>query len=214
MLLFHVFPGSEPSQFTWTVETPKRKPLQRRRLFTSLTSRSLKTVEEEDEFCVETGESTLSDTVSASPDVATNVNMPDLPVDPEATVLNLLSRVEMLEKQVFTLEEKVLQLEKEKEALLARQFSLNKIKGDSAAMLFYTGFPNYEALMSFYNYIEPKVQYWKGEKLMKESQPYQMDKNKIKPGPSRTLTYLEEFVLVLLRLKAGLFVMILMTGLE
>ena len=163
-----------------------RKPLQRRRLFTSLTSRSLKTVEEEDEFCVETGESTLSDTVSASPDVATNVNMPDLPVDPEATVLNLLSRVEMLEKQVFTLEEKVLQLEKEKEALLARQFSLDKIKDENSAMLFYTGFPNYEALMSFYNYIEPKVskmQYWEGEKLLKESQPYQMDKNKIKPGP-------------------------------
>ena len=159
-----------------------RKPLQRRRLFTSLTSRSLKTVEEEDEFCVETGESTLSDTVSASPDVATNVNMPDLPVDPEATVLNLLSRVEMLEKQVFTLEEKVLQLEKEKEALLARQFSLDKIKDENSAILFYTGFPNYEALMSFYNYIEPKVskmQYWKGEKLMKESQPYQMDKNKL-----------------------------------
>ena len=42
----------------------------------------------------------------------------------------------MLEKQVSTLEEKVLQLEKEKEALLARQFSLNKIKGDNAAMLF------------------------------------------------------------------------------
>ena len=92
----------------------------------------------------------------------------------------------MLEKQVFTLEEKVLQLEKEKEALLARQFSLDKIKDENSAMLFYTGFPNYEALMSFYNYIEPKVskmQYWKGEKLMKESQPYQMDKNKIKPGP-------------------------------
>ena len=157
MLLFHVFSGSEPSQFTWTVETPKRKPLQRRRLFTSLTSRSLKTVEEEDEFCVETGESALNDTISASPDAAINVSMPDLPVDPAATVLNLLSRVEMLEKQVSTLEEKVLQLEKEKEALLARQFSLNKIfcsektgvqaklpfpsptaiiKGNNAAMLF------------------------------------------------------------------------------
>ena len=33
-----------------------------------------------------------------------------------------------------------------------------------------------------------------------------MDKNKIKPGPSHTLPYLEEFVLVLLQLKAGLFV--------
>ena len=153
---------------------------------TSLTYRSLKTVEEEVEFCVETGESALNDTISASPDAAINVSMPDLPVDSADTVLNLLSSVEMLEKQVSTLEEKVLQLEKEKEALLARQFSLNKIKGDNAAMLFYTGFPNYEALMSFYNYIEPKVskmQYWKGEKLLKESQPYQMDKNKIKPGP-------------------------------
>ena len=200
MLLFHVFPGSEPFQFTWTVETPERKSLQRRRLFTSLTSRSLKTVEEEDEFCAETGESALNDTVSASPDVATNVSMPDLPVDPEATVLNLLSRVEMLEKQVSTLEEKVLQLEKEKEALLAHQFSLDKIKDDNAATLFFTGFPNYEALMNFYNYIEPKVskmQYWKGEKLLKESQPYQMNKT-IKPGPSHTLTYIEEFVLVLL----------------
>ena len=61
--------------------------------------------------------------------------MPDLPVDPEATVLNLLSRVEMLEKQVFTLEEKVLQLEKEKEALLARQFSLDQRRKFSNAFL-------------------------------------------------------------------------------
>ena len=43
-----------------------------------------------------------------------------------------------------------MQLGKEKEALLARQFSLDKIKDDSATMLFYTGFPNYEALMSFH----------------------------------------------------------------
>ena len=63
--------------------------------------------------------------------------------------------------------------------------------------------------MSFYNYIELKVrkiQYWKGEKLLKESRPYQMDKNKSKAEPSRTLTYLQEFVLVLLWLKVGLFV--------
>ena len=64
--------------------------------------------------------------------------------------------------------------------------------------------------MSFYNYIELKVrkiQYWKGEKLLKESRPYQMDKNKSKAEPSRTLTYLQEFVLVLLWLKVGLFVL-------
>ena len=44
--------------------------------------------------------------MSASPDSATNVSMPDPPVDPEATVLNLLSRVEILEKPQSTVEER------------------------------------------------------------------------------------------------------------
>lgn len=60
----------------------------------------------EDEFCNETGETALNDTVSASPDSATNVSMPEPPVDPEATVLNLLSRVEILEKPQSTVEER------------------------------------------------------------------------------------------------------------
>ena len=77
------------------------------------------------------------------------------------------------------------------------------------AILFYTGFPSYEALIGFFNYIRPKIpkmQYWKGKNSLKESQPYQTDDNKNKPGPSRKLPLLEEFLLVLMRLKAGLFV--------
>ena len=60
----------------------------------------------EDEFSNETGDTALNDTVSASPDSATNVSMPEPPVDPEATVLNLLSRVEILEKPHSTVEER------------------------------------------------------------------------------------------------------------
>ena len=60
----------------------------------------------EDEFSDETGETALNDTVSASPDSASNVSMPDPPVDPEATVLNLLSRVEILQKPESTAEER------------------------------------------------------------------------------------------------------------
>ena len=41
---------------------------------------------------------------------------------------------------------------------------------------------------------------------MRERQPYQEDENKNKPGPSRKLTFLDEFLLLLMRLKAGLFV--------
>lgn len=100
-------------------------------------------------------------------------------------------------------------MEKENEILLGRQFSLNKIKDDNSAILFYTGFPCYEALISFFKYLEPKLgkmQYWKGEHLVRENQPYQEDENRNKPGPSRKLTFLDEFLLVLMRLKAGLFV--------
>lgn len=60
----------------------------------------------EDEFSNKTGETALNNSVSASPDSATNVSMPEPPVDPEATVLNLLSRVEILEKPQSTVEER------------------------------------------------------------------------------------------------------------
>ena len=35
-------------------------------------------------------------------------------------------------------------MEKENAVLLERQFSLDKIKDDNVAILFYTGFPNYD----------------------------------------------------------------------
>lgn len=124
-------------------------------------------------------------------------------------VFQLQRKIESLETQLADCQEKLSEAEKENAVLLERQFSIDRIKDDNAAVLFYTGFPSYEALISFYKYIEPKLskmQYWKGENLVKESQPYQLDDNKGKPGPSRKLTFLDEFLLVLMRLKAGLFV--------
>ena len=50
------------------------------------------------------------------------------------------------------------------------------------------------------------MQYRKGKILLKESQSYQTDENRMKPGPSRKLNSLDGFFLVLMRLKAGLFV--------
>ena len=50
------------------------------------------------------------------------------------------------------------------------------------------------------------MQYWKGERYTSDVQPYQQDKDRKKPGPPRALSSLDEFFLVLVRLKAGLFV--------
>ena len=131
------------------------------------------------------------------------------PAQEESDVLKLQWEMELLQVQLADLKEKLSEAEKERDILLERQFLLDKIKDDDSAVLFYTGFPNYGALISFYNFIEPKLtkmQYLKGEKLLKEKQSYQMDDNRNKPGPPRKLSYLDEFLLVLMRLKAGLFV--------
>ena len=53
---------------------------------------------------------------------------------------------------------------------------------------------------------DEEMEYWKIEILLKQSQSYQTDENRMKPGPSRKLNSLDEFFLVLMRLKAGLFV--------
>ena len=124
-------------------------------------------------------------------------------------ITQLLQKITLLELKLADCEEKLVEVKNENEILLSRQFSLDKIKDDDSAILFYTGFPSYKALMSFFKYIEPKLekmQYWKGERLIKGSQPYQEDENRKKPGPSRKLSFLDEFLLVLMRLKAGLFV--------
>lgn len=84
--------------------------------------------------------------------------------EPPNVILELQRKIALLETQLANCQEKLSEAEKENAALLRRQFSLDKIEDDNAAVLFYTGFPSYEALISFYKYIEPKLskmQYWK-----------------------------------------------------
>ena len=193
--------GAEPSQFSWTEETPKRKAPSHRESLPKSSETDADAGTEE--LSIETA--SLHGDAQATPEAIENTP----PVDPEVNLVqSLLERIAFLEQQVSSCEEKISRLEKENAVLLQCQFSLDKIKDDNAAILFYTGFPNYETLMSFYHYVEPKLQkmqYWKGEKHLKANQPYQ-EKDKNKPGPSRKLSHLDEFLLVLMRLKAGLFV--------
>jgi len=197
--------GAEPSQFSWTGEVPIQK---------APSNREPVPVSSNANADVETGDLYMETASSDGDAQATAEYTPEaidrtIPVDPEVDMVqSLLERIAMLEQQVSSYEEKIAQLEKENALLLERQLSLNRTKDDNAAITFYTDFPNYETLMSFYHYVEPKLQklqYWKGEKHLKANQQYQ-EKDKNKPCPSRKLSYLDEFLLVLMRLKAGLFV--------
>lgn len=86
-----------------------------------------------------------------------------------------------------------------------KKFSLEKFKDDDCAVQFYTGFPNYKALIAVWEHLEPKtpkLQYWRDS--LADSKKYQ-EKGK-KPGPKRRNTALQEFFMILVRLRVGLFV--------
>ena len=176
------------------------------------TAVSAEEMDVEDSFEESSNLSLPLETVSAASDQASpsfTVDQDHADASDNGVIRQLQQKITLLELKLADCEESLREVKSENEILLSRQFSLEKIKDDNSAILFYTGFPSYEALISFFKYIEPKLekmQYWKGERLVKGSQPYQEDENRKKPGPSRKLSFLDEFLLVLMRLKAGLFV--------
>ena len=192
------------------METPKRKPPTKRHPTPGESKKKKPAGIEETAQSAEITDDHLSaDHVGAASPAASTCDNSTSQSEETETIAALLERMASLEMKASYFAEKLAQVESEKAALLDRQFSIEKMKDDDAAILFYTGFPNYEALVSFYTYIAPKLhkmQYWKGDKKLKESQPYQDDEHRKKPGPSRKLSYFEEMVLVLMRLKTGLFV--------
>ena len=116
-------------------------------------------------------------------------------------VKDLKSKVSMINSQ---LEQTQVQLARLQKAL----FSVDKLKDDDSATRFYTGFQNFSALMATFQYLEPKLSqlcYWHGRRSCTSGISYHKQSSS-KPGRKHSLSTLEEFLLVLLRLKVGLFV--------
>lgn len=116
-------------------------------------------------------------------------------------------RLKVKEEMLTNLKAQVGKMQKELDQYKQQEFRLENFKDDNSAIQFYTGFPNYESLLAFHDYIQPKVaklQYW-GAKHVPESRPYQVE-GKTKPGRKRQLSSLDELFIVLVRLKVGLFV--------
>ena len=86
------------------------------------------------------------------------------------------------------------------EQLHASKFCLANICEDDNKVLFYTGSPNYATLKMCYDYLEPvvhKLIYWGSKKDAHSTSETH--------GKSRSLTPMEEFFMILVRLCLGLF---------
>ena len=80
------------------------------------------------------------------------------------------------------------------------------LKEDDLQTRFYTGFVNFGTFMVIFNslsLITGKLNYWNGKDSLKENEYLENDV-KQQPGPQRKMRLLNEFLLVLMRLRLGL----------
>ena len=82
-----------------------------------------------------------------------------------------------------------------------REFSIKRFQNDDNGIAFYTGFPNFETLLACYELVVDKaknISYGKYDRKQFNTSVVES------PGASRLLSLLDEFFLVLLRLRLGL----------
>lgn len=107
--------------------------------------------------------------------------------------------IEQLEEQIKSLKDTL-----SDKAKLKREFFLEDVMENNDSVKFFTGIPTLGCLNMLVNLITPqaeKLKYWdknKDKKIKYQTSPV------TKPGPKRSLSVLEEFVICLVRLRLGL----------
>ena len=104
------------------------------------------------------------------------------------------------------LQEKVKSLEKDNLKLRDRMITLDDIQRSEKLYSFYTGFPSYGTFKALFDYLKDAAatkRNWRGGETANKS--HFSDRFQRKPGPDLKLTLEEEFLIVMIRLKVGLF---------
>ncbi|XP_066285064.1 uncharacterized protein [Branchiostoma lanceolatum] len=120
-------------------------------------------------------------------------------------VVKLENKLMMVEKECDSLKKSVTILKAQ--IMEFKTFSALTFKEDSAAIRFYTGFESFDDFLDMYEYLAPKainLQYRRSGKTVRDSKPYQRP-GRCRTGPKRKCSLLDEFFLVMVRLKVGLF---------
>lgn len=100
---------------------------------------------------------------------------------------------------------KIAQLEDENYKLRERCISLEEIQQSSDSCQFWTGFPNYGTFKALFDFLHEAAHLktnWRGQATV-ESRHFS-EAYKSKPGPTSKSSNEEEFLMVMIRLRAGL----------
>jgi hypothetical protein len=120
--------------------------------------------------------------------------------------------LEEMENKILALKAEIEILSMQKDTLESKLFKIDRFRSKPSSISFYTGFPNYEVFLSIFNYLDPGVQgqnirYWSSASSTFEPSLDSYDQEecdtKSEKGRPRKLKALDEYFLVLCRLRQG-----------
>ena len=210
----YVAAGGVPSRFAWSVPSPRKRkaPPKRHPLLPK------KKLSSQAELVSETD--TMAESLSESTSTASNSNSnrnaepndTDLEFDVRKKIEEIEQELLKLRQENTELKKKLDEAEKQHEAISARLFSLEGFTSD-ADINFYTGLPNYATFRALFNFLNPGED---GENIRPRSTLkdvpedfYDADSEEeenvttVKKGRPRKLKPVEEFFVVLCRLRRG-----------
>ena len=212
----YVAAGGVPSKFAWSVPSPRKRkappkrhpqPPRKKLLTAASTASQAELVSETDTMAKSLSESTSTATNSKS-NRNTEPNDTDLEFNAEKKIEELLK----LRPENTELKKKLDEAEKQLEAISVRLFSLERFTSD-ADINFYTGLPNYATFLALFNFLNPGED---GENIRPRTTLkdvpedfYDADSEEdenvtpAKKGRPRKLKPVEEFFIVLCRLRRG-----------
>ena len=209
-------PGAIPSIFSWIRTSPrKRKPPTERNVCEPVASiaavsRSNASAESVVEFDLE---EKVEVSIGLTTSVVENQNiiLPEKECyDLTETITNKNKRIEELEQEINDIKLRLENAQRQITNLTKKQFVLENLKAKKNTAAFYTGFNNWDAFEAVYNYLDPgerggNIAYWRsgnGEVPVDYDQD-QSEDSFTKKGRARSLRPMDEFFLVMCRLRQG-----------
>ena len=200
-----------PSKFAWTRTSPRKRKVPAVRESIDKTSRNpfeetgTNDEPENSENCVDEGENRIEERETVESILSENLKM-----DAETQTTEPKEGTETsLTQQIVDLESNLERAKRRIESLQNQVFTIERFQSSDASIHFYTGFPNWKVFMSVFRYLNPgdmgeNITYWLFSRKNVSASVYEeVAANRSKKGRSRSLRPIDEYFLVMCRLRQG-----------
>ena len=151
-----------------------------------------------------------SNDVAACAETQTNESKA-VEMEPREFMENLDNSQELisLKEELSKLTSQLENMKRQNELLQSQLFNIERFRNNDSAINFYTGFPNWNTFMAVIKFMDPgdsgeNIRYWLSSNVHVSADFYEKTgETESKRGRSRTLRPIDEYFLVLCRLRQG-----------